>query len=178
MIDHNAQTLLFLAACLLCAFFARTPGDARVWLVLSGGAVANFLLNVFLLDRYDAAWEPICLASLDFLVIAVIAARFLTPLGCAQVALVSTSWATHYFLYLDVSSGTSIVYDVYEHAVLSISALQIVIGCNALFDGIRKRSARVLAALDIRVAGGRGGADALEGIAAVQGIQKKAIGEK
>lgn len=132
--DHNTQTLLFFIGLIICGGCSRSISNVLVWSILCLGCAVNFLANVFILDKFDAAWEMLVLAAIDAAVIVALCRLIGNRLAAVQATLIAFAWIVHFCLYVDLKIGTSIVYESYETLILSVSAVQLLTGANGILE--------------------------------------------
>ena len=122
----------FLSYCALLARFG-VPSDRRGWSVLAWFAFANFILNWALLDRIDSDWIHVIAAGVEFLTIRTLLVLSWNSFGKRQSLILGLFFACHLGLYVDINSGTSLIYNHYETAILALLVCQMALG----FTGIK-----------------------------------------
>ena len=144
MPEPNDQTLLFMTALIVCGACARTTKDSFAWVILIVASVINFAANIFVLDKYDEYWEPLALGTIDFACVVLLVKLIGNRMAVIQASLIALGWLAHFFLYLDLNLGTSMVYEQYEVLILLVSITQLSLGANGIVQAIKKSIRSVL----------------------------------
>lgn len=117
----------YLIACLILALIGP---DRRVWLILSASAVTDETLGVLLLDHIDSLDLPVFAGLFECATIWALLTFARGRAAGEQAACLVACWLCHFTLLVDLTAGTSLIYDRYESLVFTILGVQVLLGVN------------------------------------------------
>lgn len=115
-------------------------GKARhrlTWLILLGAAGLSIGLRAAL-GSIDAPWTLLPFSCIELVTIVTLLALTYYRLGCLQCFALSAAVVAHLLCYLDLVTGSNMVYDRYETYLVIIALAQLALGTDDLMQLFRR----------------------------------------